>query len=379
LLEFVSPKIQCENSSENYGEFAIEPLESGFGLTIGNALRRVLLGSIPGAAVTAVKIEGVQHEFATIPHVKEDLVEFLFNVRDLRLRPFSVQEGIMQLEFEGEGVVCAGDISPSADFEVVNPELHLATLDSAEAKLNVELHVEMGKGYVPAGSSDGLPLEFIPVDAIFTPTRKVNYTVEKTRVEQVSNYDRLIIEIWTDGVVTPEEALSQAARILVEQLHPFLDLDKATDESEKALPPSVSPEQYEMSVEQLGLSVRTLNALRRSNITKVGELLEKSAEDLLALRSFGQKSLEEVAERLDSLGLLPETPEEEGESLQPQEEDSAMAEVTEETEPQEEASTAEEPEPQEKDSAVAEVTEETEPQEEQNPEEAPEPEEEKQE
>jgi len=377
LLEFVSPKIQCENSSENYGEFAIEPLESGFGLTIGNALRRVLLGSIPGAAVTAVKIEGVQHEFATIPHVKEDLVEFLFNVRDLRLRPFSVQEGIMQLEFEGEGVVCAGDISPSADFEVVNPELHLATLDSAEAKLNVELHVEMGKGYVPAGSSDGLPLEFIPVDAIFTPTRKVNYTVEKTRVEQVSNYDRLIIEIWTDGVVTPEEALSQAARILVEQLHPFLDLDKATDESEKALPPSVSPEQYEMSVEQLGLSVRTLNALRRSNITKVGELLEKSTEDLLALRSFGQKSLEEVAERLDSLGLLPETPEEEGESLQPQEEDSAMAEETEETESQEEASTAaEEPEPQEEASTAAE---EPEPQEEQKPEEAPESEEEKQE
>jgi len=331
LLEFVSPKIQCKNSSENYGEFAIEPMESGFGLTIGNALRRVLLSSIPGAAVTAVKIEGVQHEFATIPHVKEDLLEFLFNIRKLRLRPFSAQTGILQLEAKGEGVVCAGDISPSADFEVVNPKLHLATLGSAKAKLNVELYVEMGKGYVPASSSDGLPLEFIPVDAIFTPTRKVNYTVEKIRVEQISNYDQLILEVWTDGVVTPEGALSQAARILVEQLHPFLDLGKPTVEDEKTLTSSISPEQYDMLVEQLSLSVRTINALRRSNITKVGELLETSPDDLLALRSFGKKSLEEVAERLDTLGLRPKTTD--GESELPQEEDDT---ITKETDSQEE-------------------------------------------
>jgi len=258
-------------------------------------------------------------------------LEFLFNIRKLRLRPFSAQTGILQLEAKGEGVVCAGDISPSADFEVVNPKLHLATLGSAKAKLNVELYVEMGKGYVPASSRDGLPLEFIPVDAIFTPTRKVNYTVEKIRVDQISNYDQLILEVWTDGVVTPEGALSQAARILVEQLHPFLDLGKPTVEDEKTLTSSISPEQYDMLVEQLSLSVRTINALRRSNITKVGELLETNPDDLLALRSFGKKSLEEVAERLDTLGLRPKTTD--GESELPQEEDDT---ITKETDSQEE-------------------------------------------
>jgi len=315
LLEDVVPKIECEDISENYGKFIIEPLEPGFGVTVGNSLRRVLLSSLRGAAVTAVKIEGVQHEFTTISHVKEDVIEFLLNVKELRLKAFSERSGRLFLEVKGEGTVCAGDIKPSADFEVVNPELHLATLDSPDAFLDVVFYVEQGKGYVPAGRGDGLPLGVIPVDAIYTPVRRVNYSIEKTRVGQVSNYDRLILEVWTDGTTLPSEAVSQSAEILVNHFALFYDLGKAPVEGEKLPIPAVPPEQYEMPLEQLGLSARTFNSLRRSGITKVGELLEKSDADLLGLRSFGQKSLDEVKERLEVLDIKPLPSEEEIESL----------------------------------------------------------------
>lgn len=315
MLEDVVPKIECEDISENYGKFIIEPLEPGFGVTVGNSLRRVLLSSLRGAAVTAVKIEGVQHEFTTISHVKEDVIEFLLNVKELRLKAFSERSGRLFLEVKGEGTVCAGDIKPSADFEVVNPELHLATLDSPDAFLDVVFYVEQGKGYVPAGRGDGLPLGVIPVDAIYTPVRRVNYSIEKTRVGQVSNYDRLILEVWTDGTTLPSEAVSQSAEILVNHFALFYDLGKAPVEGEKLPIPAVPPEQYEMPLEQLGLSARTFNSLRRSGITKVGELLEKSDADLLGLRSFGQKSLDEVKERLEVLDIKPLPSEEEIESL----------------------------------------------------------------
>jgi DNA-directed RNA polymerase subunit alpha len=305
LLEGVDPKIECDESSESYGKFIIEPLSPGFGVTLGNSLRRVLLSSLPGAAVTAVKIEGVQHEFATIPHVKEDVIEFLLNVKELRLKAFSERSGRLFLEVKGEGTVCAGDIKPSADFEVVNPELHLATLDSPEASLEVALYVERGTGYVPAGRGDGLPLGVIPVDAIFTPVHRVNYSIEKTRVGQVSNYDRLIIEVWTDATISPSEALSDSADILVKHFSLFHDLGKAPVEVEKALVPPIPPEQYDMPLEQLGLSARTFNSLRRSGITKVGELLERTDDDLLGLRSFGQISLAEVKDRLETLDIKP--------------------------------------------------------------------------
>ncbi len=305
MLQVVSPKIECEVSSEDYGKFVIEPLDPGFGITLGNSLRRVLLSSLSGAAVTAVKIEGVQHEFSTIPHVKEDVIELLLNIKQLRLRPLSDVSGRLFLEASGEGAVCAGDIKPSADFEVVNPELHLATLDSPEAQLNITLYVEQGKGYLPAGRGDGLPLGVIPVDAIFTPVKRVNYSVGKTRVGQVSNYDKLILEVWTDGTITAREALARSAEILVKHFTLFTELGKVHIEGEKPLAPAIPPEKYEMPLEQLGLSARTFNSLRRSGITKVGELLEKSDDDLLALRSFGQKSLEEVKERLEALGLRP--------------------------------------------------------------------------
>lgn len=307
MLQVINPKIECESSSENYGRFVVEPLDPGFGVTLGNSLRRVLLSSLPGAAVTAVKIEGVQHEFTSIPHIKEDVIEFLLNVKELRLRALTDAPGRLYLEASGEGAVCAGDIKSSAEFEIVNPELHLATLDSPEARLGVTLYVEQGKGYVPAGRGDSLPLGVIPVDAVFTPVRRVNYTVGKTRVGQVSNYDRLVLEIWTDGTILPREALARSAEILTKHFILFSELGKALVEGEKPSAPAIPPEKYEMPLEQLGLSARTFNSLRRSGITKVGELLEKTDEDLLALRSFGQKSLEEVREKLKALDLQPKT------------------------------------------------------------------------
>ncbi len=339
MLELVTATVECEEATDDYGRFVVEPLEPGFGITLGNSLRRVLLSSLTGAAVTAVKIEGVQHEFATIPHVKEDVIEFLLNVKEMRLKPLSDRPGRLYLETQGEGAVCAGDIAPSADFEVINSELHLATLDSPEASLSVVFYVEHGKGYTAATHGDGMPLGVIPVDAIFTPVRRVNYGVEKTRVGQVSNYDRLILETWTDGTVSPTDALSRSAEILTRHFSLFYDLGKVPAEGEKPAAPAIPPEQYDMPLEALELSARTFNSLRRSGITKVGELLERSKEDLLGLRSFGQKSLEEVWERLDRLGLLPSEQEEEEEpaeeGITPPEDalEAEGAETEEETQP----------------------------------------------
>jgi len=295
------PQVECVESSETYGRFVAEPLEKGYSVTIGNALRRVLLSSLPGAAVTWVKIEGVLHEFSTIPHVKEDTIEFLLNVKALRLRPLSSIEGKLFLEAEGEGRVCAGDIKPSADFEIVNPELHLATLDSPEAKLFVEFNVEQGKGYVPSGRGDGLTIGVIPVDAIFTPIRKVNCTVEHTRVGQVTSYERLILEVWTDGTISPLEALSKAAQLLVEKFQLFYEL-AYVPQKVGGLP----PEQYNIPIEQLNLSVRTFNCLKRAGITKVGELLEYSDEELLKIKNLGQKALEELRQQLKTMGFVSE-------------------------------------------------------------------------
>jgi len=311
----VTPKIEIGETAENYGRFVVEPLERGFGVTVGNALRRVLLSSLPGAAVIAVKVEGAPHEFSTMPHVKEDTTDFLLNVKEIRLRSFSDRPGKLTLEVAGEGRVCAGDIKPSADYEIVNPELHLATLDSPEAKLSVEFYVERGKGYLPPGHGDGVGIGVIPVGAIFTPVRKVNYTVENTRVGQVTNYDRLVLEVWTDGTITASEAVSQSALILVDHFSLFTDLGKPAPKGVEKQPllATISPEKYNMPLEELKLQARTLNCLRRAGITKVGELLEKSEEDLLKLRNFGQKSLEEVQTRLAAVGLIPQPVAVEGE------------------------------------------------------------------
>jgi len=257
-----------------------------------------------------VRIDGVQHEFSTIPHMKEDTIDFLLNVKELRLRALSDRPGTLLLEVSGrEGGVTAADIQAPPDYEILNPELHLATMDSTEAELRVELNVEQGHGYVPAGESDGLPIGEIPVDAIFTPVRRVNYKVERTRVGQISNYDRLVLEVWTDGTITGVEAISQSADILLEQLSLFSQVGKpAPPVVERGLGAGtvLTPDRYNTAIEDLSLSVRAYNCLKRSGLMTVGQVLEKSEDELLALRNFGRKSYEELKTRLRELDFLPE-------------------------------------------------------------------------
>ncbi len=313
--ELATPHIEIEEGTDTYARLVAEPLESGFGTTIGNALRRVLLSSLPGATVTAVRIEEVEHEFSTIPHMKEDTVEFLLNLKDVRLRALSDRPGKLYLEASGEGKVTAGDIQMGADYEIVNPDLHLATLDSDDAHLTVELTVEQGHGYLPSNERDPMPIGVIPVDAIFTPVRRVNYHVTRTRVGQVTDYDSLALEVWTDGSITGTEAVSRSASILVEQLTLFAQLGKplpAIVERGLGVGAALSPDRYNTPIEQLSLSVRAYNCLKRSGLMTVGQVLEKSEDDLLALRNFGRKSYDELRAKLIQLDFLqPEPPEEE--------------------------------------------------------------------
>lgn len=305
MSDLVTPKVDCVESTNSYGRFIAEPLERGFGTTLGNTLRRVLLSSLLGAAVNWVRIEGIQHEFSAIPHVREDATGFLLNVKALRLRPVTKQAGMLFLQVEGERQVYAADIKPSADFEIANPELYLATLDSDEAKLYVEFNVVLGRGYEPATHSDGLPIGVIPTDAIFTPVHKVNYLIEPTRIGPYTGYEKLILDVWTDGTISPVEAVSQSAEILKEQFSFFtsLVLAPSTEIEGGTIALPISPDQYDLPLEQLRLPPRVFNCLRRNKIEKVGELLEKSVQDLLSLKKLGQKSLDEVQQRLGELGL----------------------------------------------------------------------------
>lgn len=299
------PKIECTEQAENFGRFVAEPLEKGFGITLGNSLRRVLLGYLPGAAVTQVRIDGVQHEFTVIPHAKEDVIEFLLNIKEIRIKPLSDHGGTLILEKDGEGRVCASDIKASTDFEVTNPDLCLITLNSSKAKLYVELDVELGAGFRSAESTDNMPVGTIPVDAIFTPIRKVNYKVEPMHFGRETSRERLVIDIWTDGTVMPIDAISRAANILIEQLMPFVEYVKISQmkDEERLIRLSIPDEKYNMPVDQLDLSVRTMNCLRRSNIATVGELIAKGPKELLKLRNFGQKSYQEIEDRLSTMGL----------------------------------------------------------------------------
>ena len=302
-----SPQIEVLEADDRYGKFAAEPLPRGYGMTLGNPLRRVLYGSLPGTAVTWVKIEGILHEYATIAHVKEEVSEFLLNVKGIRLRSEVDRPGKLRLEVAGQGEVCAGDIMASSDFEVVNPELHLATLDSDEARLSVELNVERGTGYVQASRGDGLPIGVLPVDAVYTPVRKVNYNVENIRVGQMTDFERLILEVWTDGSVTPVEALRQVGNILVEHFFLFANAHKVAEDGGEGPPIALrmSPEEYNIPVERLELSSRTLNCLKRAAIDKMGQILEMKKGDLLQIRNFGEKSLSELYGRLREMDLLP--------------------------------------------------------------------------
>jgi len=301
--------LEEEETDEMFGRVVAEPLEAGFGTTIGNALRRTLLGSLPGAAITAVRIEGVEHEFSTLPNMKEDIVEFLLNVKDIRLRPLTDRPARMYLEASGEGVVKAGQIQQISDYEIVNPDLHLATLESKDARLSVEFTVEQGRGYVPAGTSDGLGIGVIPLDAIYSPIRRVNYKVEHTRVGQVTNYDRLSLEVWTDGTINPTDAVSSAAELLLDQLGLFARLGRpqpTTLGHGLGSGSSVAPDLYNTPIEDLSLSVRAYNCLKRSGLMTVGAVLEKSEDELLALRNFGRKSYDELKDKLVSMGILTE-------------------------------------------------------------------------
>jgi DNA-directed RNA polymerase subunit alpha len=307
LQDLILPRIKNTKTQGNYASYDIEPLEAGYGMTLGNALRRVLLSSLPGAAVTSIRIDRVQHEFQDIPNIKEDVTDIVLNIKKLRLRSFSDHPVSMRLEVSGEHEVTAADIAAPSTIEIVNPDLYIATLDNENAHLEMELVVEAGRGYVPADSKEDQPIGVIPVDAIYTPVQKVNYTVEHTRVGQMTNYDKIVMDIWTDGTVTPDEALRQSADILVRHFTQLANYRATLIEPEK--PPLSSmpiPQKiYDTPIEELDLSVRAYNCLKRSNITKVGQVLSMNEEDLLGVRNFGEKSLLELRERLLARNFLP--------------------------------------------------------------------------
>jgi DNA-directed RNA polymerase subunit alpha len=318
LLKFVLPKIECEASTKSYGKFTISPLETGYGVTIGNALRRVLLSSLSGAAVTSLRVSGIHHEFTPIPNAKEDMTALVLNVKKLRLRFFAEEPVRLMLSTRGKSEVTAADIDCPPDVEIINPELHILTLDSADTELDIEFLVERGRGYSPAEERDGLPIGQIPVDAIFSPVIKTSYSVARTRVGQVTDYDHLVVEIWTDGTVRPAEALSTAAQILVRHLTPISSFSEVQpDELEEAVEEraGIPNKVYDTPIEVLELSMRAYNCLKRAGITKVGEVLEKlsrgQGKELLAIRNFGQKSFAELMEKLTEKGFVPEESEEE--------------------------------------------------------------------
>jgi DNA-directed RNA polymerase subunit alpha len=307
MTEEVVPQLNVEEQSDSYARLVAEPLEAGYGITLGNALRRVLLSSLEGAAITSVRIDQVQHEFSTIPGMQEDTTEFLLNLKEVRLRALSNRPGTLVLDVEGPGEIKASDVQVPADFEIVNPDLHLGTLDSKDARINVEMHAQLGKGYVPAGSVEGMPIGVVPVDAVFTPVRKVNYRVEKTRVGQSTNFDRLVLEVWTDGTIAPIDAVGQSADILMDQFSLFSAMGRPeapTVERGLGSGLALAPDKYNTPIEDLNLSVRAYNCLKRSGLMTVGQVLEKSEDELLALRNFGRKSYDELRDRLIELGYI---------------------------------------------------------------------------
>jgi DNA-directed RNA polymerase subunit alpha len=305
LLKLILPRVKSDAITKKYGRFIISPLERGYGITVGNALRRVLLSSLPGAAVTSIRVSDVYHEFSTIPHVKEDMPQLILNIKQLRIKMSSEDSAHLRLSVKGEGIVTAGDLECPSYVEIVNPDLHLLTVDSDEADLEIELVVGMGRGYSPAEERGKLPIGELPVDAIFTPIRKVSYNVEPTRVGQMANFDKLVMEIWTDGTINPEDALNEAAKILVQHFALVGGLEELPEEEEveEGIPPQI----YEMPIEDLELSARLYNALKRAGISNVGEVLdrlERGDKEILVIRNIGEKSLAELKERLKAMGCL---------------------------------------------------------------------------
>ena len=307
MLEIEKPTIECVSTDdEKYGKFVIEPLERGYGTTLGNSLRRILLSSIPGAAVASVRIEGIMHEFSTIPGVKEDMTQFILNLKKLAVKLTQDSEKEILINATGPMIVTAGDIQADASVEIFNPELHLLTLEE-DASIFVKIKIRRGRGYVSAefNKMEGDPAGAIPVDSIYTPVRKANFSVENTRVGQVTDYDKLSIEVWTDGSVSPKESISIGAKIMQEHLKLFINLDGSTENMEIMIEPTENSteERLKMTIEELELSVRSFNCLKRANINTVEELTQKSEDDMMKVRNLGKKSLEEVRQKLEELGL----------------------------------------------------------------------------
>ncbi|MFL0196145.1 DNA-directed RNA polymerase subunit alpha [Clostridium sp. WILCCON 0269] len=308
MLEIEKPKIECVETSEdgNYGKFVVEPLERGYGITLGNALRRILLSSLPGVAASHVKIDGVLHEFSTVRGVKEDVAELILNIKELALKMNGDGIKTIYIDAQGPGEVVAGDIKTDGDVEIVNRDLHIATLDE-NSKLYMEITVNGGRGYVSQRRNkfEDMPIGTIPVDSIYTPIKRINFDVENTRVGQITDYDKLSLEVWTNGTILPDEAVSLSAKILIEHFKLFMTLtdhannveimvEKEEDKKEKVL---------EMAIEELDLSVRSYNCLKRAGINTVQELTERTMDDMMKVRNLGKKSLEEVEQKLDALGL----------------------------------------------------------------------------
>ncbi|GEN34814.1 MULTISPECIES: DNA-directed RNA polymerase subunit alpha [Aneurinibacillus] len=308
MIEIEKPKIEVVEASNDstYGKFVVEPLERGYGTTLGNSLRRILLSSLPGAAVTSIEIDGVLHEFSTIEGVVEDTTQIILNVKTLSLKIHSDEEKVLEIDAEGAGVVTAADIRADSDVEILNPDLVIATLEEG-ASLRIRMVANRGRGYVPADQNKraDLPIGVIPIDSIYTPITRVNYQVENTRVGQVTNYDKLTLEVWTDGSIRPEEAVSLGAKIMTEHLNLFVGLTDEAQEAEIMVEKEEDKKEkvLEMTIEELDLSVRSYNCLKRAGINTVQELTQKTEEDMMKVRNLGRKSLEEVQEKLEELGL----------------------------------------------------------------------------
>ena len=310
MIEIEKPRIETEELTEDgrYGRFVVEPLERGFGNTLGNSLRRVLLSSLEGCAVTSIKINGVLHEFSTVPGVKEDVTEIVLNMKSLVAKIYDNTPKIVEIAAEGPCEVTAGDIKHDADVEILNPELHIATLGD-DAKLNIEITLDKGRGYVPGEKNKLLSgnnvIGVLPVDSIYTTVLKVNYTVDNTRVGQITDYDKLTLDVWTNGVINAQEAVSLAAKVLTEHLNLFVNLSDTVTNSEIMVEKDdKGKDKYlEMTIEELDLSVRSFNCLKRAGINNVEDLINKTTEDMMKVRNLGRKSLEEVEFKLESLGF----------------------------------------------------------------------------
>lgn len=309
MLHQVLPKIECEASTQNYGRFAIGPMTRGYGSTVGIALRRVLLSSLPGAAITSVRVTGVPHEFMTIPGAKEDMTRLLLNLKGVRLISHADEPVRMRVTAKGKSVITAGDIEAPSDIDIINPEWQLLTLDTLDSELEIELVAEQGVGYSPSEDRRSLPIGQIPVDAIFSPVLKFNHTVAPARIDQITDYDLLTVEIWTDGSLQPRAALRQAATILAQHVSPIAEFVETEDVTRVAVDVSaIGQEFYDVPIEDLDLTMRAYNCLKRASITSVGEILErmeKGTNEMLAIRNFGQKSLDELVGRMKEKGYLP--------------------------------------------------------------------------